>query len=532
MPEPERASHATEPSAVAPSIPLRTRVAIGAVILAVAGLSLTVFYSRGLSNIYGDSIAHMEGARRFFDSRTPGYDEMGSVWLPLYHLIVAPLSINDFLWRTGLGGSLVSTAAFALAAWVLFRLGLEMHRSAAAGIVALAGFLLCPNMLYTASTALTEPLAILWMVLTVEALFRYQQTGRVRTLVGAAGAAFLGTLTRYTTWFVLPFAAVFVLAARRQPWGKRLRDAVLFSLVSGLGPLLWLAHNAYRFGNALEFYNGPHSAQAIYAHQVATTAFRYPTEGSIVLSARYLAADLELVMGAWPLAVAFLGLIAWAADRGERARRSAALLFLVPFPFYINSLAYGSVPLYVPNLFPNTYYNLRYGLELIPAIALLPSFLVAAGLPRRFQQGILALLLVAIGGQAVAKLSEGLTELVVVKEGILNTPCRSPRQQVVIGFMRENYDGRIVLAAAGKWPCVIPQAGIYIRNMITENNRDDWKRVRSEPAKWVTWIIRGDGDTVDALMRAYPQAFRDFEPVMQERFPREGGVAIYRRRAP
>src|SRR2546426_6240897 len=46
------------------------------------------------------------------------------------------------------------------------------------------------------------------------------------------------------------------------------------------------------------------------------------------LSARYYVEDLKLVIGAWPLELAVLGLVAWAAHRRERARRAAALLLL------------------------------------------------------------------------------------------------------------------------------------------------------------------------------------------------------------
>src|SRR5271165_5573212 len=106
-------------------IPARAHGAAGLLILGVTCASLHFFYSRGLSNLYGDGLAHMEGARRIFDSITPGYEEIGSVWLPLYHLICAPLAINDFLWRTGLAGGLVSSAAFALTAYLMFRLGAE-----------------------------------------------------------------------------------------------------------------------------------------------------------------------------------------------------------------------------------------------------------------------------------------------------------------------------------------------------------------------------------------------------------------------
>jgi hypothetical protein len=46
----------------------------------------------------------------------------------------------------------------------------------------------------------------------------------------------------------------------------------------------------------------------------------------------------------------------------------------------------------------------------------------------------------------------------------------------------------------------------------------------------VKWIIRGEGDAVDELMRADLQAFADFELLERDSFRNEPSVAIYRRR--
>jgi hypothetical protein len=498
-----------------------------ALILGAALGSLYFFYTRGLTNIYGDSLAHMEGARRLFDSLTPGY--VGTGWLPAFHLLVSPLAVNDHLWRTGLAGSLVSMVAFVLAARFLFRLSLEMNRSLASSWVTLASVLLCPNMLYLAVTPLTELLAIMCSVLTVYGLFRFQLTGRWRALVGSALAAFLGTLTRYDAWYLLPFAGLFVLLGRRAPWRERFRRVVVFCVIAGAGPVLWLAHNAFVYGNPLEFYNGQYSAKAIYAHQLATTGFRYPTDGSLLLSARYYLEDCRLTMGALPLELAVLGLIAWLVDSSERGRRVAALLLLVQLPFYVHSMAHASIPLYIPTLFPNTYYNLRYGLEMLPAVAIFPSFLLAPRLSRGARGALLAVIVATLGAQAISTASRGASELMVVKEGILNTPCRSPGQQAVIRCLRQDYDGRLIIVSAGKWPCVNPELGIPFRNTLSEANKEQWQDLPRGVSPAVGWIIRGDGDRVDQLMRAYPQVFRDFEVVEQLVEPGEGSVEIYRR---
>ena len=199
------------------------RLAVGSGICAVTVANLAFFYSRQLTNLYGDALAHLESARRIWDSLTPGIGEIGSAWLPLFHILVSPLTRSDFLWRSGLAGSLVSAAAFAIAAWFIFRLGSEINSNSYAGIVALCVFLLCPSMLYLASAPLTEPLAVMWSVLLVYGLFEYQRRAKLRLLVLSAVAAFLGTLTRYDGWNVLPFAVLFVFLATSESCRVRRR---------------------------------------------------------------------------------------------------------------------------------------------------------------------------------------------------------------------------------------------------------------------------------------------------------------------
>ncbi len=62
--------------------------------------------------LYGDAVAHINIARRVFDSRTPGPLQLGTVWLPLPHLLMMPFLLSSWAWRTGLGGSIPSMIAY------------------------------------------------------------------------------------------------------------------------------------------------------------------------------------------------------------------------------------------------------------------------------------------------------------------------------------------------------------------------------------------------------------------------------------
>jgi hypothetical protein len=193
-------------------------------------------------------------------------------------------------------------------------------------------------------------------------------------------------------------------------------------------------------------------------------------------------------------------------------------------------MAHAAVPLFVPTLFPFTHYNLRYGAAMIAAVALFPSFVFSAGLGKNLRLILLIVFLALLGKQFADLTAAGPTELAVVKEGVLNSPCRAKRQRAIIEFLRGRYDGKRVLVTVGAWPCVMPALGIDLRNTLTNLNRPYWLQMRTHPEKWVEWIIRGDGDNVDNLMQTYPQAFKDFEVVDQGDFPREGKFKIYRLR--
>src|SRR6266852_8614339 len=89
---------------------------LAVVVLALLSAGAVRFvYQRGYILYYGDAVAHLNTARRITDSRTPGLDQLGTVWLPLPHLLMLPLVKDTHLWQTGLAGSIPSAACFIIA---------------------------------------------------------------------------------------------------------------------------------------------------------------------------------------------------------------------------------------------------------------------------------------------------------------------------------------------------------------------------------------------------------------------------------
>src|SRR2546429_431494 len=63
------------------------------------------FLSRDQTFVHIDAIAHVNKARGLFDNLEPGIRQLGTVWLPLPHLLMAPLAAIDPFWRSGAAGS-------------------------------------------------------------------------------------------------------------------------------------------------------------------------------------------------------------------------------------------------------------------------------------------------------------------------------------------------------------------------------------------------------------------------------------------
>src|SRR5213080_4489375 len=88
----------------------------------VSVASFFYYFHRGELLLYGDAVAHINIARRVFDSRTPGLLQLGTVWLPLPHLLMIPFLIFDGMWRSGAAGSIPSMCAYVFGVVGMFRL--------------------------------------------------------------------------------------------------------------------------------------------------------------------------------------------------------------------------------------------------------------------------------------------------------------------------------------------------------------------------------------------------------------------------
>jgi len=448
---------------------------------AVMAVAIAWFYKTGSLLYFGDAEAHLNIARRIVDSRTPGWSQVGTTWLPLPHLLAIPFVRNDGLWQTGLAGAIPSGIAMTFAATFLFAAVQAAFESTTAAFAAWAVFLLNPNTLYLGSIPMTEPVffAALFGLLCFTVQFR--KSGGWIALTGAAICALAGTLTRYEAWFLLPFVAVFIwLSARRRRWIA----AALFCIVAGAGPLLWLLHNRYYFGDPLYFYRGPYSALAIQGKS------SYPGNGDWRTAAHYFFTAGRLIAG-WPaIVIGGVGLMLAAA---RRAIWPLILLALPPL-FYVWSIHSSGTPIFVPTLYPFSFYNTRYGLALLPLLAF-----GAAAVARLSKSAAL----VVVAAALIPFVLHPAEHSVTWNEADVNSRMRREWTRQAADYLRgaagphETY-----FTSFGDLTAIYRTLGVPLRDTLTGDNDVEWAGAVARPDLFLheDWAVVTGGDEVQTVI--------------------------------
>ncbi len=156
---------------------------------------------RGFTLYWGDAEAHLNNARRIVEARNTGYEQLGSPWLPLPHVLMLPFVIHDSLWRTGLAGAIPGALCFTAAAVLLFA-AMRRVLGTTAAWCAMALFVLNPNALYVQSIPMTEAVFFATLMGILFFTTRYRDSQSMGDLTGAALLCLAATMTRYEGWIL------------------------------------------------------------------------------------------------------------------------------------------------------------------------------------------------------------------------------------------------------------------------------------------------------------------------------------------
>ena len=520
-------------------------IALASVILAF--LALLVSASRGWLLLYGDAVAHLGIARRIVDARYPGLAQLGGVWLPLPHLLMLPFVQRLDWWQNGTAGAWPSLAAYVFAVTGCYALARKLV-PASWSFAATAFFALNPNLLYLSSTAMTEPLflaLVLWSTVVayeaVEALLanRHAAASTRMTISGLLTLAMV--LTRYDGW-ILGAVIWLVLAVA---WARSSADTrkstrlalITMTLLALAGPLLWFLYNAKYQGDWLDFMRGPYSAAAI--ERKTTPPGSKPRRGMYNPGWAFLyftrAAQADAVayeLGFGVLATSLAGV--WLMAK-QRLPRLVALLLWLPLPFYVYSVAWGHVPIFVPQLYPGSFYNSRYGMELLPAFAICTAVALAA-VDRRIRasrpklaDGVFFVTLVCIIANVFAMMGTAGTLIekvrgssahvphwlsappLVFEEAMHNSTTRIPFELALSKEMLRLYGGGTIMFDTNDHIGAVQDAGLPLKTLISPLDSQSFARASQQPARYADLVVALDGDPVAAAVAAHPEGLKEIE---------------------
>ena len=377
---------------------------------------------------YGDAVSHLVRAREFVDSADPGiFQQLGTAWLPLPHLLLLPFTLIDSLFITGFAGLVISLPSLAITSVLIYKM-IRIHLGGISYIAFVGALLYAsnPNILYMGLTAMTEAPFMLFFVASAYYFQRWtlgspkyihfqsergankslsihtlsgghgQGSGLTRNLILCSVFVSLATLCRYESW-ILPILLVFFVV-ETEAKNKKERyyystayhiGIIIISILSFSGIVFWLGWNTYEYNDPLEFLKAPFFSAASQALEGANRESLYLQPWNV--AAIYTLTALAMY-GPVLLAAAVLGYIfhryyfSGKKEEKSKKRRNLYIFLALPPLFTVFSMVIG-----IGEMNQRAWFNSRFLILIAPLIILLACVFIAR-LPYKIRKNHLILM--------------------------------------------------------------------------------------------------------------------------------------------
>ncbi len=399
-------------------------------------------------------------------------------------------------------------------------------------LLATAIYALNPNLLYMQTTAMNEPINIaffIWAVVYLDAMLRANRTdtqnqeglSRERAMERCGICLAGGAWTRYDGWFLGAVIGAIVVVVVARWWHKETdasrrrmltKSLIEFLLLNALVPVFWLAYSHRVSGRAMDWANGPYSAKAITARTLQPGAPLYPGQDRPVAAAQYLLKAAQLNMGnvVWGRAILLLALLGTALALWRFRKYQVWLLLWLPLIFYALSIAYGGAPIFIPAWWPFSYYNVRYGLELLPAMALFPVVLGTYAAERlrtrRRESAVWALLIACVAGSYLTAWAD---VPITVREARANSRSRVAMEEALADSLSRIPNNATILMYEGSYVGALQRVGIPLKRVVSEVSHPDWEWALLDPAVKSDYIAACQGDPVWMAAKEHHSELRE-----------------------
>lgn len=165
----------------------------------------------------------------------------------------------------------------------------------------------------------------------------------------------------------------------------------------------------------------------------------------------------------------------------------------------------------MPVWWPHSWYNLRYGMELLPAIALSFGFVahLVIGAVREFKPRWSAYAAIALFAVLAINAIKMLRECpLVYVEGTKNIHARRPMYSQIappVHALLARHPGSVILMDTSLYPEIVTLTGIPLRQTINESDLDLYTAALAAPAAHASIVLAFDGDEIDSAVHAHPE---------------------------
>lgn len=477
-----------------------------ALVALVMGSAVAVWsVASGHALDYDDASSHLTIARRLWDSTSPGFSQLGTVWLPVPHILLAPFTLSLWAWRTGASGAFLGVLCLVVTSSSLYRIAARLGYGRAARLSCVAVFLVNPSVLYIHTTALTEPVLIAGIAASLSGITRWATSER--QLSGGELAVFAGipagaaVLSRYEGWAYFLAAALLVLVVATRRWGARSvwSPLVGFCSVPTAGIVWWLSYNWVLYGDPFEFSRGAYSASALQATTVAEGMA--PTQGSLGLSVAGYNWSLLDTAGPAVLVIVTVALLVSALVHGLDTRDLVIGVSASTYVFSILSLYLGKTVLWNLHTIPVDQWNTRFAMSPMIAVSLLAGgavhdasvhlFASRRRVGRRTSGALIPVLVltVALVGQTAWWAGAPQARSAVLSEAAVQVHAKSEVREGFLWLRSQYAGGKVLIDETATGYGSMPTMGIPLADCLTRSSGTAFEQALAAPQRHVEWVV-------------------------------------------
>ena len=268
---------------------------------------------------------------------------------------------------------------------------------------------------------------------------------------------------------------------------------ILFGTLAAFGIALWLLWNLLIFKDPLYFALGPFSARAQQAQ--LEQAGNLITKGNFWLSFQtYMYALIfnsymyQVIMGA------IGAVVLWSDKKIPAGVRIASTALFAPFFFNILALYLGHSVLFIQGINGDTWFNARYGVMMMPSIAIFIGYLVHRAATLRW---VIIGLLTFVLFFAFAN-----GDAVTIDDARVGSSQKNVSE--VSGYLKEHATGEkgFILISAASHDAIIFSSGLPMKRFIHEGTGAYWESATTSPDRWARWIVMRTNDVNDLTWKA------------------------------